>query len=103
MVWGTISHKGVGKLVRIDGNLNADGYIELLEDNLEESIEKMGMTGERWIFQQDGAPCHTAKKVKDWFEANEVPVMSWPAQSPDLNPIGENISNFIFFCNSDFS
>ena len=51
------------------------------------SIEKMEMTP-RWIFQQDSAPCHTAKIVKEWFKDNDVPVMQWPAQSPDLNPIG---------------
>ena len=51
------------------------------------SIEKMEMTP-RWIFQQDSAPCHTANIVKEWFKDNDVPVMQWPAQSPDLNPIG---------------
>ena len=25
----------------------------------------------------------------EWFEENEVNVMKWPAQSPDLNPIGK--------------
>ena len=37
-------------MVRIDGNLNADGYIALLEEHLEASFEEMGL--ERPIFQQ---------------------------------------------------
>ena len=52
-VWGNISWKGVGRLVLVDGTLNADGYIELLEENLLPSIREMGL-GDRWIFQQDG-------------------------------------------------
>ena len=38
-------------------------------------------------FLQDGAPCHRAKKTKDWFEANGIQVMPSTGNSPDLNPI----------------
>ena len=40
------------------------------------------------IFQQDNAPCHTAKIYWQWFEENNIKIMSWPANSPDLNCIG---------------
>ena len=36
------------------------------------------------IFQQDNAPCHTAKIYKQWFEENNIKIISWPANSPDL-------------------
>ena len=39
------------------------------------------------LFQQDNAPCHKAKKVMAWFRDEDVPLIPWPAQSPDLNPI----------------
>ena len=42
------------------------------------------------IFQQDNAPCDTAKAVKEWIDANNIQVLSWPGNSPDLNQI-ENI------------
>jgi len=42
------------------------------------------------VFQQDGAPCHTAKKVSKWFKDNGIQVLEWPGQSPDMNPI-ENL------------
>lgn len=27
------------------------------------------------IFQQDGAACHTAKTVKEWFREHEMPLL----------------------------
>ena len=30
---------------------------------------------------------HTAKVVKQWFKDNNISVLDWPPQSPDLNPI----------------
>ncbi len=38
------------------------------------------------IFKQDLAPTHTAKGTKNWFNDNDVTVLDWPANSPDLNP-----------------
>ena len=38
----------------------------------------------------DNAPCYRAIVVSDWLEEQGVTVSSWPAQSPDLNPI-ENL------------
>ena len=39
---------------------------------------------------QDGAPCHTARSMKEWFADNDVEVLDWIGQSCDLNPI-ENL------------
>ena len=40
---------------------------------------------------QDGAPCHTAKKVQQWFDDHPwVTLLDWAPQSPDMNPI-ENL------------
>jgi transposase len=40
-------------------------------------------------FQQDNDPKHASKFVQNWFKHPRVriPVMKWPSQSPDMNPI----------------
>ena len=39
---------------------------------------------------QDGAPCHTARSIMEWFETHNVEVLDWIGQSCDLSPI-ENL------------
>lgn len=87
MVWGCMSAYGVGKLHFIDGIVNAQKYIDILQNQLLPSIETIKSDYDEVIFQQDGAPCHTAKKVKTWLSANEIPLLDWTSSSPDLSPI----------------
>lgn len=89
MVWGCFSYFGVGNLVMLDKgvSMNTETYLDLLHDNLEECFDKCN--GE--TFMQDGASCHTANIVREWFGMCELNYFeSWPANSPDLNPI-ENV------------
>lgn len=99
-IWGCIGELGVGCCMIYPGRMNQWRYLELLNDHLKPSLTLLQKTGQQVIYQQDGAPCHTAKLVKAWFDkfgsmavvAKEkgVELLPWPANSPDLNPL-ENI------------
>ena len=39
------------------------------------------------IFQLDGARIYTTRDTMAWFAENNIQVMEWPPNSPDLNPI----------------
>ena len=87
MVWGCMGWNGVGKLIEVQGKMNADQYCEILDEGVVESFEELEVPKDEWIFQQDNDPKHTSRKAQQWFKDNNIHVLEWPAQSPDLNPI----------------
>ena len=95
MVWGCMSSSGIGRVQVLQGNVTAEKYINsVLQPKLFQSAKDIfgqdRVDRRDFIFQQDGAPCHTARRTTQWFEDNGVEVMPWPGNSPDLNPI-ENL------------
>ncbi len=86
MLWGCFGWDGVGYACKIDGNMDADLYVSILEDELQESLNYWGKNPQGVVFQQDNDPKHTSKKAKAWLKDHGFEVMVWP-QSPDLNPI----------------
>lgn len=89
MVWGCFSASGVGNLVFIETTMDRFVYLNILKNNLKQSVRKLGM-GNDWIFQQDQDPKHTAGVVKEWLLYNTPRQLHSPSQSSDLNPI-ENL------------
>ena len=88
LVWGCISARGVGDIVRIDGIINAENYRQVLIHNAINSGKHLIGS---FIFQHDNNPKHTANAVKsylEWKTADKtLTVNDWPPQSPDLNII----------------
>jgi hypothetical protein len=86
MIWGCISADGPGGLWFAPNGttVNSTVYLNILHEHVQESMAEHGCT----VFQHDGAPCHTARIVKDWLAEQNVSVLGkWPGSSPDLNPI----------------
>src|SRR4249919_1728143 len=77
--------KWSGKLVFIEGIMDRYKYMNIISENLNESANIIGV--EEFIFMQDNDPKHKAKIVMEYFDENDIELMEWPAQSPDLNPI----------------
>lgn len=88
MAWGCFSWHGVGPLHRINGKMDQIEYREILETvMLPYAKTNMPPT---FQFRHNNDSKHTARSVKKWLDDQEVPVLKWPTQSPDLNPI-ENL------------
>ncbi|GFT18213.1 transposable element Tcb1 transposase [Trichonephila clavipes] len=86
---GSMSSHGVGRLHIVSGTMKAMDYIEILQNKLLPTARDL-FGNQSWVFQDDNAPCHRAKVVQKWLKDHTVNRMSWPEQSPDLNPI-ENL------------
>jgi hypothetical protein len=61
-------------LVILHGNLNAEGYKDILI-NCILSTEEDQFSDDDCLYQQDDAPCHKARTVREWFVDNKVPEM----------------------------
>ena len=92
MVWGGVSAIGRTSLVFIPMGvkINAVTYQNLV---LEPVVKDLGVNmfgNQPFLFQQDGAPAHTANSTQEWLRI-EIPDFiakeEWPPSSPDVNPL----------------
>lgn len=96
MVLGVVSSDGKKCppiFIRNNEKVNSDMYISLLEKKVKPWLDKEYPDG-AFIFQQDGAPCHTSQKTQEWCRSNLSnfwPKDVWPPSSPDLSPLDFNI------------
>jgi hypothetical protein len=90
MVWACIGKNFKSPLIFIEGNLNTDGYIQMLRNNNVFDTISESLNSETVYFQQDGATCHTSKRSIEYIKEHIQLIENWPSNSPDLSPI-ENL------------
>ncbi len=82
MVWGCISVYDMGSLHVLEGTMNAERYIKILEQHM--------LPPRRHVIQQDNAKPHTVAIKTAWLCSRRVRVLNWPGCSPDLSLIENN-------------
>ena len=92
LVWCGITSSEVIGPYFFDGPVTAESYRTMIEDFLLPHLRRRRVM-RTTIFQQDGAPAHTAKVNLQWLRrvfGNRVVSkgcdMTWPPRSPDLTP-----------------
>lgn len=94
-VWcGIMHHRIIGPYF-MDGNLNQNTYLEILNNFVLGELDNENLEFRRKIiFQQDGCPAHSTILVRQWLDNHfhdrwigRYGPTAWPARSPDLTPL----------------
>jgi len=94
MVSAGVCYGGRGRLhfVEEKAKINAQYYINKLLPKLVEDCD--ALLEEGFIFQQDGAPAHSARLAQEWLQQHTPDYINkdeWPPNSPDLNPLDYHV------------
>ena len=80
LVWGGFHGDTVLPLRLIDGVLNGNKYLHLLQEVFPTCAAAL-----TWM--DDNAPAHRSRQVTQWMVQQGRRRLLWPAQSPDINPL----------------
>ena len=83
-----MSRNGVAALSFLPPGTTVNGpkYVQMLSEKPKLHLQVHNCQ----ISIQDGAPCHRSKVAKNFLDSNNIELLEWPGNSPDLNLI-ENL------------
>ena len=68
MVWGCITWQRVGYAVMIDSRMDGDLYLQILKNELQNTLEYYDLNPPNIIIQQSNDPKNTCRIVMEWLE-----------------------------------
>jgi len=91
MIWGCITANGESRFEFVDGTMNEEEYIRVLQEYLVDLLDSMPLAARmKVVFQQDNARVHTTARLANFFMTENIELAEWAAYSADLSVI-ENI------------
>lgn len=88
MVWASFTSTGRVKLAFVPKKMKSKGYQFVLRRCLLPFFRRN--RNKNFILMQDNAPIHASQSTQSWLQRKNIPLLEWPPNSPDLNPL-ENI------------
>src|SRR5690242_14425213 len=67
MIWGCMTAKGAGYMCRVDGNMDAQLYTDILNDELLFTLDYCRLDRSDIVFQHDNDPKHTSRMTTNWL------------------------------------
>ena len=93
-VWGAISSRGISLQRKLNGNMDSTKYQSDIIHDIEIAYGYVVVLQKGCIFMHDLAPCHNTKSTRTFLECKRIPVLDWPGNWPDINPIA-NVWNIM--------
>lgn len=89
--WSFMSSDYVGELHFINGIMNAEDYVKILNENMSCSFKRLE---KRLMFQHDNDKKHSVKKKRQFLKSSKINLLEWAIMSADLNPT-EHFANVL--------
>ena len=93
-VWGAISSIYLSLLRKLNGNMDSAKYQNDIVHDIEIASACVVFAHKGYIFVHGLAPCHNTKITRTFLECKGLPILEWPGDLSDINPI-ENVSNIM--------
>lgn len=87
MVWAGMRSDGYLVVQRCSDHMDGREYQKIIESAFDTGLFQRPDGRRIPLFQHDNAGPHRSRFVQAFFDINDVQVLNWPAQSPDLNII----------------